>query len=137
MVKYKIKQAGLNYYNIEVKKNNKFQIYFWAIMMVVAITFSLVINFHILLLIYIGGLILWLLSDIIKHKLFSHISGIYENGIIDDNNFIEWNMIHSYKINENNIFGYLQNGKLFEYYDIEKIKLIDELFKKNKIMKRE
>jgi len=82
--------------------------------------------------------IIYSVSEYISIKKYNNIFGIYENGIIDDNkNFMAWNKIHSYKINENNVSGYYKDGNSFEYKNLENIDEIKNLFEKNRVMKRQ
>jgi hypothetical protein len=131
-----LKRAGINYLKMADVKNNEFEYIILGTLFVLFIFFMIAGKWFFPMLCL--GFFLWYLGDILGNKLFGNISGIYQNGIIDcDKNFVEWKQIHSYKINENNISGYFQNGNLFEYNDIDNIIEIKKLFEDNNIMKRE
>jgi hypothetical protein len=137
-LKNRIKKAGNIYYRIDKKDKNKnyeFKIISYIILIIVLLLF--IVNKIWYLSILLLSFILYSISDFISNEKYKNIYGIYENGIINyDKELIEWKNIHSYEINENNLFGYYKNGALFEYKNIENIDEIKSLFEKNRIMKR-
>ena len=129
-----INRAGKNYYKSIIKLNNN-SLYIWIVLYIISLLIAFILSKNLLVLVIFIGLIIWCLGNILKNVLFGNLVGIYENGIILDNTYYKWEKIHSYKINETNIFGYLNNGKKFNYCKIENIDEINELFEKNKITK--
>jgi hypothetical protein len=137
-IKNKIKKAGKNYCKrIDIKIKNLYLFVFIVIILIIALI-VLINSREWFASTVCLSFMLWIISIILRNRLYGNISGIYENGIIDyEKRLIEWKEIHSYKINENNISGYFNYGGLFEYNNLENINEIKELFEKNKIMDRE
>jgi hypothetical protein len=131
-----IKSAGINSFKMAKIRKDEFEYIRLGIFVIVFII--LMINSLWFLTMLLLSFILWYLGNVLSNKFFGNISGIYENGIIDcDKNFVKWSEIHSYKINENNVSGYFQNGNLFEYDNLDNISEVNKLFEKHNIMKRE
>jgi hypothetical protein len=138
-IKHKLKIAGTNDYRIIIKDNcddNKKSQYLFVSIGIIVFAFSLIFSQHLLIYIILGGFIIWLSGDIIKNKIFGNIRGIYENGIVDENNLIRWDKIHSYTVNENSISGFFKNGFSFEYNNLDNIIVMKELFERKKITER-
>jgi hypothetical protein len=134
-----IKKAGKKYF-VNENSNNKYN----KILILCSI---IILTFSILAIVFMGewfvliiGILFCILflSDIFILKLYGNVIGIYENGIIDnDNEFNNWTKIHSYIIIEKDISGYYEKGGLFEFKNIENIEDIKNLFIKNNIKERE
>ena len=133
-LKNEIKKAGKDYFKM-VTKNSKFE-YIYLIFMIILLGIFVIMRQWLFPIFYLG-LLLWCIGNIIKNKLFGNISGIYENGIIIDKHLIIWNEIHFYKINENNLSIFFNDGENFDYINVLNINEIIELFNKNGIMERE
>ena len=70
-------------------------------------------------------------------RKYKNIKGIYENGIIVYfKELFEWKKVHSYSITDNKLTGYLKNGNIFEFNDIENIDEIRCLFENKNIKHR-
>jgi hypothetical protein len=141
-LKSTIKKAGKYYYGVNKRVPKKHLIIFiilYFILFIITLFFLLVGEWFILIIFFIGLLYyIHIIFDIIINNKYGNIYGIYENGIINDNkDLINWNEVHSYKIDENNVSGYYNNGILFEYKNIENIDEINKLFERNNIKKRE
>ena len=137
-LKNQVKKAGINYYISCSEKNIKKNIFIILIIVFVIILLYFVIVslifkywfFMVLSFIIILNTITFCAIEI-KYK---NINGIYENGIIAYfKELFEWKKIHSYSITDNKLTGYLRNGNIFEFKNIENIYKIEYLFAKNNI----
>jgi len=129
--------SGSNYF--KVKKDTDKPKTFPKILNIFLVVFSLFFllfgQWFIALLTFSASL-LFISLEMLQNKT-NVISGIYENGIIDDNKgLVEWKDIHSYEINGNDISGYFNDGQFFQYKNLENINEINDLFERKKIMKR-
>jgi hypothetical protein len=134
-----IKKAGINYCKSTFKVNKKYyEVMIFILSLLIILSIFLFLLGEGFVPIICSGFILYLSGNLFIYKLYGNIVGIYENGIINaDNNLMNWNEIHSYKIEGNNIKGYFSKGNIFEFTDIQNISEIKNLFEKNNIMKRE
>jgi hypothetical protein len=132
-----LKNAGKKYCVNESQNNIKGQIIAIVFLAVISITFIIILKDWIFAVIIIFLNIIFL-SDLIIIKIHGNVTGIYENGIVDNEKELNtWNKIHSYIIKENDILGYYMNGELFEFKNIENIEEISNLFIMNNVKERE
>jgi hypothetical protein len=134
-IKSELKKAGKNYFKMETIKNKKMQ-YIYIGFCIVFLTFSVIIGEWLIPMLGIG-FILWYISYLIKNKKFGNITGIYENGIINDKHLIKWDEIHYYKINENNIICDIKGEESFDFNNLSNIDEIKLLFDRNNVKQRE
>ena len=130
--------SGSNYFKVK-KDTDKTKKTFPKILNISLVVFSLFLlifgQWFIALLTFCASL-LFISLEMLRNKT-NVISGIYENGIIDDNKgLVEWKDIYSYEINGNDISGYFNDGLFFQYKNLENINEISDLFERKKIMKR-
>ena len=134
-----IRKAGINYFTQPEENNPKF---FLFLKIGFIITFIINIMFFVLkewgsLIFGLGGMSIYF-SMMIIFKYLRIAPGIYENGIVDSGkNLTIWSKIHSYCVIENGIYGYLHTGEYFEYKNIVNIDEIENLFKRNRVNRRE
>jgi hypothetical protein len=146
-MKNELKRAGKNYYidikNIDSEKYSKIRILIVLVISTFFLFFLLLSlgDNWIITSIYFCIIIIFNM-DWIFNQIFGNISGIYENGIINqDKYFVSWNEVYLYSIVGNTFSGYLKKGDgykigdYFEYIDIENIEEINVLLKNYELKK--
>jgi hypothetical protein len=135
-LKKTLKNSGNNFYKEPDRKTPIAIIYINIALIILVIFMALLGEWFVPILCF--SYIIYSIGDLIINKIYGNVCGIYENGIIDHNMTLKkWNKIHSYKIIDNTVSGYFNNGKLFEYKNIENINEINNVFEKNNIQKRD
>jgi hypothetical protein len=140
-LKNEVKRAGVNYHLSKSKININKKTVIILIIVFGIMLLSLIIGSFILRHWYFLMLSLFMILNIIifyiMERKYKNIKGIYENGIIVYfKELFEWKKVHSYSITDNKLIGYLKNGNVFEFNDIENIDEIRCLFETKNIKHR-